>query len=272
MNQFPFSRRKRFAFLLIPMLIGAAYLGSAVLSSSPKKDARIVKVNNLSRSCELLIAERHNGHVKLLIQNNSNKAITAYALTSNTDARTVFTFEEEFATSEGDFVIPSGQSHETVIAIPGSIDRQAEVILNFSAVIFEDKTSEGDEVIIRGIEDNRLGQKIQFMKALPVLDKFSRLSDTEIAYYWTKAAGHDFEVALNAPDAELLEQLNKKSPNNRETHNESEQFEEGSQYGKGYTFRTYQELKDAGEKAGAVDLRDRIIRVRDFYAKMIARL
>jgi hypothetical protein len=258
-------------FIVIFAIAAVVYFGSNVWSSN-KSQKSVVKINNRTRTCQVIGAEKHNGHVKVAIQNNKDKAITAYVLTSRSDSQTVFTFKEEFASSEGDEVILPGQVYEASIGIPDSLNRQPEINLNLSAVFFDDKSSEGDEEIIHNIEDNRRGEKIQFMKVLPVLDKLSRLSDTEISSYWNQSAQQDFEVALKASDVESLIQLNKKSPGNRETNIESEEFKSGAQAGKESILRGYQELKDIREKEGAGALRERIIRIRDLYAKRITKL
>ncbi len=264
--------RKKLLILLVPALVGVTYLGSTVLSSSTgKKNRGIVKVNNLTHSCELLNVERHKDHINLSILNNGDKAIMTYVLTSWIDSKTVFTFREEFAFSEDEERILPGQGQNKVIGIPTGLNRQAEINLNLAAVIYEDHSSEGDPNIIRDVTDNRLGQKLQLMKALPVIEKLSRLSDAEVGSYLIKTARHDLEAALAAPDIELLIQLNQKSSSN-EANTESEQFELGVQAGKEAVFQKYQELKDLQEKQETSALRESILDLRTLYAKMIARL
>src|ERR1044072_6536008 len=149
MNQKVTLLRKKLLFLLVPVLVGTTYLGSTVLpSSANKKDKSVVRVNNLAHSCELLNVEKHKDHIQVSVQNNSNKAITAHVLTSRIDTRTVFTFKEDYAFSEGDNAILPGQRQDRAISIPASLNRQAEININLSAVIYEDNSSEGDAKII----------------------------------------------------------------------------------------------------------------------------
>ncbi len=201
--------RKKLLLPLIFAIAGLTYLGTTVLSSGSKKDG-IVRVNNSTHSCELLSAEKHNGYLSVRVQNNSNKGMTALVLTSRIDSRTVFTFKEEFAFSEANLVIAPGNYYDKMISIPGSLNRQNEITLSLSAVFFEDNSSEGDQEIVRDVEDNRLGEKLQLMKALPILDKIAGLSDNDIGRYWSKTARHEFQAALDAQDTELLIQSNDK--------------------------------------------------------------
>jgi hypothetical protein len=263
---------KKLGFLLIPILIGIVYWGSAASSTSTNKDKGTVKINNLTRSCELLNVEKHTDHLKLSVHNLSNKAITAFVLTSWVDPQTIFTFKGEFAFSEGDDVIHPGQSYDLTMAIPVSFNHRTEITLNLSALIFEDKSNEGDPKTIQDIEDNRLGQKIQLMKALSLLDKLLPLSETEVYVYWNKTAKQDLETALNASNAPLLTQLSKKTLNNKEPNDESEQFNLGVQAGKESVIQKYQELKEVQEKQGTNALRQDIVKLRSQYAKIIARL
>jgi len=270
MTQYITPLRKKLFLLLVPVLVGIVYLGGTVLSSSSKSPKGTVKINNLTHSCEILSAEKHNGHIKISFRNNNDKAITAYVF-SNTEANDSYSVAEEFAFSEGDAVISPGQIYDKVIGIPAYLNRRDEVVFNLSAIMLEDSIGEGDPKIIRNIKDYRLGEKVQLMKALPVIDKLLRLSDTEIPVHWDKTARHDFEVALDAPDTDWLIQLNKGPLNNHDPDNKS-QFELGIQSGKEYVLRKHQEMKDMVELQGTAGMREDLTTLRDLYAKMIARL
>lgn len=262
--------RKKLLFLLIPTLIGTIYLGSTVLSSSPKKVYPSIKVNNLTKFCELLNVKYHQEHINYSFQNNGDKAVTAFLLTYRIDSSTVFTYKEDYAFSEGDDVILPGRSVDRVIGIPPNPTGKPEIVFNLSAVIYEDNTYEGNPHIVRDIQDNRLGQKLELIKALPVIERVSRLPETEINLYWNKNAKQDLETALNEPDTSFLTQLSKKSLIN-ERYNQSEEFKLGIQAGKEDVLQKYQELLAIQEKQGIVALREGIHRLRNVYARMIAR-
>lgn len=271
MNSHLSPLHKRLLFLLVPFLVGVAYLGSTVLSASAKKDKYIVKINNLTQSCDLSIVEKHKDHFKMTIHNNSDKAITAYVITSRRNPRTVFTFREEFAFSEIDRVIAPGQNYDTVIDIANCTNSQGKVALDFSCVIYEDGSSEGDPKTIHDTVESRLGRKIQIMKILPVLDKVLQLSDTEIGSYWNRMAKQDLEAALDIPDRDSLRKTDKKPLSDAEPDDESEQFKSGVQLGKETIFQKYEELIETREKQGITALRERIVELRNLYAKMISR-
>jgi hypothetical protein len=267
--------RKKSVFFLVPSLIGIVYLGSTVLSSSTKNNKVIVRVNNLTSSCEVLNARIHHGQIEASLRNNSDKAITAYVFTSNTDPQTVEKFEEEFAYSEGDMVIAPGSIHNKVIGISSNPNHGQEVSINLSAIMLEDKSSEGDPNIIREIENHRLGEKVQLMRVLPILDRLLSISNAEMVSYFNKTAPHDFAAALNAPATELLMQLRKEriqSSNNEEPSKLTEGVELGLQHGRESVLWKYQELKERTEKQGPSSLRDSIGDLKHLYEKIIPRL
>ena len=257
---------KRLLFILIPALISLAYLGGSASSSSARKDERVVRLNNLTRLCDLSV-KIHGDSLKASIQNNNNKAVTAFTLTSQHDPRTVFTLRSEFIFSEGDgdYVIPPGQRYDQEVGTVNVVNSQGDIILTLSNVIYEDGSSEGDLQTIRDTLDSRLGRKIQIMKALPVLDQMVQLPDEEMNAYWNQSARQSLEDALNAPNSDTLLKLNQKFDN------ESEQFKSGAQVGKDTVLRNFQELKEVQEKQGIRALRDRIVALRHLYMKMINR-
>src|ERR1051326_1643047 len=104
MNELPTPFWKRFLLISVPSLICIAYLCSTVLSFAPKKAKALVRINNSTRSFEVLSAEKQDDQIKITFRNNNDKAITAVVLTSTIDAQTVFTYTEEYAFSEGDHV------------------------------------------------------------------------------------------------------------------------------------------------------------------------
>jgi hypothetical protein len=266
---------KKLFIFLIPSIIGIAYLGSTVLSSSTKSNKAVVRVNNLTRSFEVLKAEIHQGHVHVSLRNNSDKAIMTYVFTQ-IEPPSVGTFREEFANSELDLVIAPGRIvNKELAGFSLSPDHPQELNLNLAAIIFEDKSSEGDPKIIHEIEEERLGEKIQLMRVLPILDRLLSLSDAEMVAYFNQTAPHDFEAALNAPSTELAIQLRKERIQQFSLE-DPDQFVEklrfGLKSGRESVLHKYQELKEGIEKQGWRSLRDQVSDTKQTYEKIVARL
>ena len=110
------------------------------------------------------------------------------------------------------------------------------------------------------------------MKVLPVIERLSRLSESEIGISWNETAGHDLEVALNASNTESLSSLNRKPPSNDDSDNASEAFESGVQAAKESVIQRYQDLKDIRERQGTTALRESVVALKEVYARMISKL
>lgn len=267
--------RKKLLYVLIPALLIVVYMGTTVLSSSTKKARSIVKINNFTSSCEVSNVEKHKGHVKLTLRNNSPKAMTAFVLSSNVDASTEYRFEAEFAISENDFVIAPGDQYDSAINIPSGPTDQKDINVNLLAVIFADKSSEGDQKVIQEVEDQRLGRKIQLSRALPLLDKLLSLPDTEISSYLSEAGVRDLEVALDAPRTGLLTQLKADRAYSLRHENSAElpeQLEQGLHTGKESVMRSYQELRDIANRDGLHSFHNHVLDIKHLYEKLIGRL
>src|SRR5262249_29946785 len=261
---------RRLLFLLIPFVIGAGYLGRTVLSAARKQDTVTIKINNLTSSCELLNVERVKNGIKFSLHNLSSRAVTAYVVTSRADPQSLSTLTVEYATSEGDDTIASGASSDEHIGIPGGRDSEAKVTISLAAVIFDDKTSEGDTGVIAEIVACRLGDKLQLIKALAVFEKMALLSETELDTYLNRDGRRDLETALNEPDERSLIAEAARSSHSNDSHGDSEGLKSGVQSGRETVMRDYQELIDTGTRHGKPA--QAVLRRINIYKKIIARL
>jgi hypothetical protein len=275
MNKQTTLLRKKLLFLLIPVLVGVAYLGSTVLSSPAKKGQSIVKVRNQTKSCEVLSAEKHQNHIKMILKNNNDKAITAFLISSRTSPEDVFSVKVEFAYSESDFSITPGSTYEKVFGIDSDLNAQETPSLVLSAVIFDDKSSEGDLQFVQEIEDERLAEKIEFMRTITLLDKMLALSNNELQTYFNKDLKEDLFTALNLSKKELTAQLVKERPQmkiSKEADEIPESIEIGLQTGRASVYRKIQYLETIQQTQDKSTLREEIIQIKQTYQKLINRL
>jgi hypothetical protein len=166
------------------IIAGVVFLvGGARSSKSKSAD---VTISNKAQTCRVISATKLDRAITLLLTNDSAKNITAYVISFPTRRGDVFTVKEEFAYSEIDFVIGPGRTYKSTVDIPFRINSQETIDLQLSAVIFDDKSSEGDQQVVRGIEDERSGERLQFQgcasKKLPTV-AFSLF----LAHYLTTA-------------------------------------------------------------------------------------
>jgi len=265
---------KKLIRILVPSLVVILSPGGTGLSSA--QDGKgAVRVNNLTRSLEVLSAEKDGGHIKISMRNNSDQAITSYAFTFNAAPQTVEKFREEFATSEAYLAIVPGGVFNRELGFSPSFNEPGDITLNLVAVVFEDKSSEGDPLTIRQIEDDRLGQKVQLTRALPVLERLLSMGDAELVSYFDQEAPGELEAALDAPAGGQIRQLregNGRALNRAEPERASERLQAALRQGKASVLNGYQELKRQAELQGSASLRGSIAELKQTYEKIIARL
>ncbi len=261
-------------FAAVLAFTGIAFLGGTVWSSSSKSKKSDIKVNNHTQTLKVISAETHDGHVKMLLRNDSNKNVTAFVV-SSVSSGSVFAVTQEFAYSESDLVIAAGSVYEFVFSISrDSFNDPRNPSVDLSAVIFEDKSSEGDPRIAQEIEYERLGGKAQFSRAIPVLEKMLALSDKSMLAYFDKDLKSDLETALNSPAHELqtrLKGLRPLSMNQQEADKLSGQIRSGLEHGKEYLLRKLNDLEERKMQGGSVP-REEIVGLKTMCEKIIARL
>jgi hypothetical protein len=178
------SSQRFYSLIILAILIGVGilFIGGGPGAAQPalqEKETRLPEVKNETESFELLGAEIEVEDIKergvkyevliLRMRNNSKKAITAYSYSTN-----------DGSYRESDFILgDSPIAPEAIynlrinmqsIEIPGKAtsDHPTVTIL---AVVFDDRTAEGDFNAVDAIFNDRLGQKIQLERINALLDE-----------------------------------------------------------------------------------------------------
>jgi hypothetical protein len=263
-------------FIAIAAIVaGIILVGGNVWSSSKKSTKEAVRVNNHTQTCQILAAQKHDGHIKLSLRNDSNKDITAFVVALSVRPGDLFTVKEDFAYSEIDFVIAPGEVYEKPIPIPSSLVNQKTIPLDLLAVVFGDKSSEGDYEVVRGIEDERLGEKIQLDETVSLLNEMLALQDSKLSTYFDHEFKRDLSRVLNPPEARLVVQLRKERPQimNRQRPDElPQQIREGLHTGQEYVLGKVQDLENLQRTHGGTFSREEIKRFKQICERMLGRL
>jgi hypothetical protein len=162
-------------FLAAFVFLFASLLGLSILSSEASQKNNPTLINKLS-AFDVVQLRMHEGLLFFSFRNGYNKNITAYAVGIGKHSK----YKEDFIYSEIDSVIPPGAFYERSIPIYSSRNSHKPREFTILAVIFDDNTSDGDTKTIQDIKQERLGEKIQFKRAVTVLEDHLRLSDTDL--------------------------------------------------------------------------------------------
>lgn len=171
-----------------PILVSACLLGlgiGGVTRSSQNGTAtqgKAPRIQNKTRSFEVIQTGAgigSNGIVELSLRNGYEKNITAYAVSVNGLIST-----QDFRYSDGDDQV--GIAPEAVYATHAGVARsrklegaaQQALDIIVLAVVFDDKTTDGDPRLVAELLDTRQGSKIQLMRVIGLVNKALRSAAT----------------------------------------------------------------------------------------------
>ena len=253
------------AITLILVLVGIIFLGTSSWSSGSQFNAqqdKLPEINNRTESFQLVSVEKVGRLLQLRLRNTSEKAITAYRISSNNGWETGIDY------ILGDESVAPGEEEEfrtplSNLAKTGTSGIEYQVV-TISAVVFEDKSIEGDIDSGDFILNERRGQKVQ-------LNRINR----EIQASFKEADADQLSALrkLKSRVAALPEKRLKEQPL---------AFQFGLQYMKKHVLKQIDELERwsksngsirlQGEFHGSRTLQDGLTRLMDLNHKRAARL
>lgn len=189
--------------------------------------------------------------MRIRLQNNHKKTITAFAIRITGSA----VVKEDFAYSEVHFGIEPGETFET--GYPASPGSEAPTI-HLLAVLLNDGTDDGNPKVVRQMRDQRLGQKIQILRTLRVLEREGQ-SRKDL-----KTIKSDVFAALNASESETLANLSELSPTSRSDNQLSDELKAGLQWGREkimQRFNVVENLPTVNQEQGLTELKTRALKL-----------
>lgn len=262
-------------FIIIVVIAGAVFLGGNVWSSNKSQKSKI-EVNNHTQSFQVINAEKHDDHIKLYLRNDSQKSITAFVISSAIGPRDTFSVKRELVYSAfDDSFITAGSVYEAIFGIPGSLKSRKIITIDLMAVVFDDKSSEGDPEVIQGIEDERLAEKTLFARAIPLIDAMLILPNNKMQSYLKDNLRTELLVALDAAKEDFLVQMKKERPYllSRIGKEESlEPVDNGLRNGRGYLMELIKDWEDAQKTEDKDNIREEMLKSREILEKILSRL
>ena len=237
--------------LALIALLACALLFNPRASASPQE----LTVKSQTKGYEVLEAYLVDNEVRIRLQNNHKETITAFAIRVSGTA----TIREDFAYSEVHFGIEPGETFET--SYPVSPSSEVPTI-HLLAVLLKDGTDDGNSKVARQIRDQRLGQKIQLLRTLRILEREGQ-SRKDL-----KTTKSDIVAALNTSESETLASLSELSPISRSDNQLSDELKAGLQWGREKMLRRFDDLEKLpaeNREQGFTQLTDR---ARKLFSKL----
>ena len=157
--------------------------------------------------------------VKIRLKNNHKDTITAFVIRLGDT-----TISEDFAYSEVNFGIEPGDTFQR--DYPVTPPKGSELpTLSLLTVLLKDGTEDGDSKLAERIKDERLGQKVQVVRTLRILEKEGQLKDLRMVK-------SDILAALDTGESETRITLKELQPASRTDAKLSDDFRNGLQWGR----------------------------------------
>jgi hypothetical protein len=188
-------------------------------------------VTSQTRGDEVLTAEFLNGQAKISLKNNHKDTITAFVIRLNDT-----TISEDFAYSEVRFGIEPGDTFQRDYPV-GPLKGSGLPTLSLLTVLLKDGTEDGDSKLAQRIKDQRMGQKVQAIRALRIFEKHGQ-SPENLGMVKSEIAS-----ALDADESETRIILKELQPDSRTDTKLSDDFRNGLQWGREGLLRTLEQIE-----------------------------
>lgn len=198
---------RRFLSALISLPIMGLFVYTVLLNRAVEASPQEVTVVTKTSGLETLKATVLGEQVTITLKNNHNETMTAYALSFGEPGDT-WGIRSDFTFTDVRPGIAPGDVEQNTYILPTSFRGPKLPTLYLLAVFLEDGSEDGDPIVVREMKDQRLGQKIQFLRALKILDKEEKLSPD------LKALKGEIVARLSTTESESLTALNELLPPN----------------------------------------------------------
>jgi hypothetical protein len=176
MRQSKTGRRRSRVLVVTVVCICAVVLGTGWMTrkgaNRPPQQNSAPRLQNRTRSFEVLQIKLEDRGVVLTLKNGYTKNITAFAVSVNRSST-----QTDFLYSEGEdwSGIAPGAVHTINVGMERSsnpeVAAQEGINIRVLAVVFDDRTSDGDQKMAAEILDMREGSKIQLTRIIGLVDR-----------------------------------------------------------------------------------------------------
>lgn len=243
------------ALSVVVIIVLLAY----TLELNPKTSAspQELKVISLTKGDEVLTASVVDNEVRIRLKNNHRDTITAFAISFDNT-----TIREDFVYSEVHFGIEPGDTFQTSYSLSPSTIVSELPPLYLLTILLKNGTNDGNSKVAQEMTDGRLGQKIQILRTLKILENEGP------SHKDLKTIKSDVAAALNAGESETRIILNDLQPGSRTDSKLSDGLRNGLHWGREKMLRRFEEIEQL-----PVEQREQaFMRFKDRSQKLFARL
>jgi hypothetical protein len=248
-------------FAVLSGLVIVFLVAFVVLNArNPRRSATDAQLNlkSQTRGEESLTAEVVNDQVKIKLKNNHKDTITAFVIRLND-----VTVKEDFAYSEVEFGIEPGATLERDYPFPSSTQQSELPTLHLVTVLLRNGASDGNSKVAKEIKDERLGEKIQILRTLKILEREGKSPKNLIR---TK---NDIVAALDSGEVETRNTLSELEPTLAiENEKLSDNLKAGLQWGRAKMLRRFEVVEKLPTEAREEGFTEFKARSQKLFAKL----
>ncbi|HEX5883763.1 MAG TPA: hypothetical protein VFY67_04395 [Pyrinomonadaceae bacterium] len=243
---------RRFVAPLIALIAIGLFTYVVVSKPSASASPQELTVISQTKGAEVLTAQVVDNEVKIKLKNNHQDTITGFAISLNGT-----TIKVDFAQSGVNVGIEPGDTLEESYPLSPSPTGEPPT-LHLLTVLLKNGARDGNVKVAREMEDVRLGEKIQILRTLRILEKQGKD---------LKTIKSDIEAALNAGELETLSTLKELQPT-RNDSKLSDHVRNGLQWGR----ETLQHRLEAIEQLPSESQEHALIRLKERSQFVLAKL
>ena len=246
---------QRFLSFSLVLLVAGIFLIASSQSQEPKPvTTQGPVVINKTKGLAVISAVRNGDELYIAFRNDYSKNIIAYAISIG-NSRITEDFAYSGFTEAG--ILP-GTTHERRISFAESTKP-----VKIEAIVLDDGSAQGDDIVIQEIKDSRLGSRIQIERTLRLLNNYLKSTNSP-----TKAAVGELKSRivsrLDASEADSLAALKQLQPG-RPWNSLSEQAKNALQNGKQTVLLEFQAAENSQDTA------QELLRLKNYWGKSLAK-
>lgn len=255
---------------LVLILLQLLYSGTQPQKSLANQDYG-VRVTNKTQSFEVIGIKMTGRHVRLKLKNGYEKSIIDFKIALPRPLGKNGTVTDIVGDTN---VIAPGATYEYNFTLPPD-DAQQEREVVILTILFDDRTSDGDAETAANMVAERLGERIQVSRILPLLEKVLDLPDVDLQVGLETLKSQVAALSLSpVGESEAIEILSSKYASVFERRKDEliGQIGAGLYFGQGKFIVSIRDLEKQLPQNASSSLREKLNFVKKEYEKKLASL
>lgn len=248
---------RRFLGVTILLSIVSLLTYTVLLNPETLASPQELTVISRTRGDEVLTANVIDNELRIRLKNNHKDTITAFVINFNNT-----TIKEDFVYSDVRIGVEPGDTFQTSYSLSPSPTGSEPPTLYLLTVLLKNGIHDGNSKVAKEIRDERLGEKIQILRTLRILEKEGQSGQD------LKTIKSDIAAALNAGEFETGTILSELQPSSRSDTKLSDGLRKGLHWGRETMLRRFEVIEQLPTEYREQAFRELKERSHKLFAKL----